>query len=778
MSRTRTGTVLNRIARFPLWAGIREIPNNKVDTLKWVLAIKTNVAAGLTFVMLASLLLPGVPTINVLCLIALAVAYVGFNCSLMLALNRDPSDRAVKVFSELLVPVEVGLSTLSIYFTGGVLTPMFIVYTLGIMMSIILLTPSGVYKIAAFSVLQYCALALLEAYRIIPRWEVEWGGQKLYAEQNFNNYASYLLIVCSTLLATAYMGNRIGRLIDVRNERIKSQVWDLSAVYDVSRMLNNLMDDQEIVRHLANTLAPLNSATFCIISLVGKDGEPEVAATGGLSPAERMKLRAGKYKPLPAVRSLLQKGEPVILDDLEQNREVQEAVVTEKMIRSLYMFPVMAEDKPLGVISLGFERARSLSEEYCELLKTIASQAGVAIQRARLFKDLKRLANEMTTLYDIGLHTGSTLSSGEVINRAAANMEKLMSPDMYYIALYDEETHTISFEFFKEHGQMMPKMKTMLGPDTNSLTGNIIRTRQPLLVRDWLNDGRDLNSIAQKTGSDMLTYLGVPMMFDNRVIGVLSVQSSEPNIYDDDSRRLLEAMATQTAMALENAHLHEVAQIGATMDSLTGVYNHGRFVELVQEAVEESDRKGAQVSLIMLDIDFFKQYNDTYGHMAGDNVLAMVAGAIKGSVREDDAVGRWGGEEFGVLLPNLGTNDAKKIARRIRREVAKLSLVDNRMQAIANPTMSQGISTYPFPSSSSDALIEDADAALYFAKDHGRNQLVISDLGGHQDVSNEQTVTNLAAYSRVDTTTDQLGSKLGLRDATNTTDNLGRHSTH
>jgi two-component system chemotaxis family response regulator WspR len=146
----------------------------------------------------------------------------------------------------------------------------------------------------------------------------------------------------------------------------------------------------------------------------------------------------------------------------------------------------------------------------------------------------------------------------------------------------------------------------------------------------------------------------------------------------------------------------------------------------VYEAVAASDREDSQVSLIMLDIDHFKQYNDRYGHVAGDNVLAMVGALLKQSVRDTDAVGRWGGEEFGVLLRGAGAPQAKKVARTIRRAIAELAPLDGRGSLIQSPTVSQGISTYPFPSAGATHLIEQADAALYHAKEHGRNQLVVA----------------------------------------------------
>ena len=168
------------------------------------------------------------------------------------------------------------------------------------------------------------------------------------------------------------------------------------------------------------------------------------------------------------------------------------------------------------------------------------------------------------------------------------------------------------------------------------------------------------------------------------------------------------------------------------------MYNHGYFIEMVRNAVECSDRDDSQVALIMLDIDHFKKYNDTYGHVAGDNVLKQVATALKSTVRQTDYVGRWGGEEFGVLLSSAGIPEAKKVARLIRRAVAEIPAVDGHGRSIPSPTISQGISAYPFPSASASDLIEEADAALYHAKEHGRNQLVVCESAG---VMKEATMT-------------------------------------
>jgi diguanylate cyclase (GGDEF)-like protein len=430
---------------------------------------------------------------------------------------------------------------------------------------------------------------------------------------------------------------------------------------------------------------------------------------------------------LPEFADLVRRGEPVIVEDIEKHPNFN-AMRIFPSTRSFYVFPIVLEGQVLGAISLSFDKVKPLNPDHAGMLKTITSQVAVAIQRAQLLRDSQRLALEMTTLYDVGLRTGSTLSPSEVLRRTAASIEKLLNPDTYYIALYDPSDKSISFEVFVESGHPMPITRATLAE--GGLTGRIVKTRKPLLVQDWLKDGTQYNALAGNIGIDMLSYLGVPMLVEDRVLGVISVQSTRPAAFTVQDERLLSALAAQTAMAYENARLHERAQEQAHLDSLTEVYNHGYFVELVRRATTLASRDNSQVALIMLDIDFFKSYNDQYGHVAGDNVLKLVAQAIKANVKATDSVGRWGGEEFGVLLPSAGAEEAQRVAARIRKAVLRLTPTDGSGNPIPSPTISQGISAFPDPSVSADSLIEQADAALYHAKFHGRDRLIIFEPGG------------------------------------------------
>jgi diguanylate cyclase (GGDEF)-like protein len=156
---------------------------------------------------------------------------------------------------------------------------------------------------------------------------------------------------------------------------------------------------------------------------------------------------------------------------------------------------------------------------------------------------------------------------------------------------------------------------------------------------------------------------------------------------------------------------------------MTGVYNHGYFLKKLAEQATQSSRTNLPLSLIMLDIDFFKHYNDTHGHLVGDRILKTLCTAIRHHIKQSDAVGRWGGEEFVISLPGATGLQAMQVAERVGQTMASLRVEDREQRTIPVPTVSQGIATYPIEANEIYRLIDLADRRLYVAKVRGRNQI-------------------------------------------------------
>ena len=164
----------------------------------------------------------------------------------------------------------------------------------------------------------------------------------------------------------------------------------------------------------------------------------------------------------------------------------------------------------------------------------------------------------------------------------------------------------------------------------------------------------------------------------------------------------------------------------ATIDGLTELYNHRYFQESLKKQVEISKRYEQPFSLLILDIDFFKKVNDTYGHQAGDAVLKQVAQILKKNARNTDVICRYGGEEMGIILPNTIAQEALNLAKRINSAVEEYNFILDTNKS-GKVTVSVGVATFPENADNAKDLIEFADKGLYYAKEHGRNQVVKMD---------------------------------------------------
>jgi len=213
-----------------------------------------------------------------------------------------------------------------------------------------------------------------------------------------------------------------------------------------------------------------------------------------------------------------------------------------------------------------------------------------------------------------------------------------------------------------------------------------------------------------------------PIKSGGRLIGILALgKKRQGTSYSHEDIEVVHRMASQAGIVIENARLYTQATVRANTDGLTGLYNHRHFHERLEQEIARGSRFGTRFSLIMLDIDLFKPYNDIYGHLAGDKVLQRIGGYIKSSIRSLDMAFRYGGEEFAIILPEAWFDDAYKVAERIRQTI------ESKMSAQAMPlTISLGVASWPADGVMAEEIIACADTALYRAKQTGRNRTCLS----------------------------------------------------
>ena len=216
---------------------------------------------------------------------------------------------------------------------------------------------------------------------------------------------------------------------------------------------------------------------------------------------------------------------------------------------------------------------------------------------------------------------------------------------------------------------------------------------------------------------DLDEFVTVPLKAKDKVIGVLLADNRfNQKPITTDSVRILTMFANQAGLAIENSRLYEKTVVLSNSDSLTGLWNHGYFQYLLGEEIKRSSLVKSYFTLLMIDIDDFKSFNDSYGHQAGDSILRDISRIFKEASRKIDIVARYGGEEFAVILPLTKKEEALILAERIRKAVETNT-------GLKNITISIGVASFPEDGQKKEDLISKADKALYEAKKLGKNRI-------------------------------------------------------
>jgi diguanylate cyclase (GGDEF)-like protein/PAS domain S-box-containing protein len=236
----------------------------------------------------------------------------------------------------------------------------------------------------------------------------------------------------------------------------------------------------------------------------------------------------------------------------------------------------------------------------------------------------------------------------------------------------------------------------------------------------WV-EGAVAGGVCKHTGSSpMAGYACLPMMAQGEIHGILHLRTDLPGPLDASRRKLASAFGEQVALSLANIHLRETLHRQAIHDPLTGLYNRRYLEDALDREMRRATRKGVPVGILMLDLDRFKLYNDTHGHVAGDALLRAFGAYLQGNIRVEDIACRYGGEEFAIILPDVGLEKALERAEHIREGAPGIPvMLDGRRLEAA--TISIGVAALPTHGTSPEAVLRAADAALYAAKAEGRN---------------------------------------------------------
>jgi len=249
----------------------------------------------------------------------------------------------------------------------------------------------------------------------------------------------------------------------------------------------------------------------------------------------------------------------------------------------------------------------------------------------------------------------------------------------------------------------------------------VLKHRKPFIIEDISKDFRFPAGEIEEARGVFLSLIATPLVAENKVTGILRMDSLSESEYSQEDLRLLDIISDLGAVAVQNALLYSKTQELAITDSLTGLSVRRYFLERFRKDLQRVARVKGKLSLIILDVDHFKDYNDRYGHAAGDLILRHISRTIRSMMKEDDIVARYGGEEIVILLFGTGKKEAAANAEAIRKAMEKHPLVLRRQ--MIDITVSIGVSSFPDDAAVEEDLIKAADERLYRAKAGGRNRV-------------------------------------------------------
>jgi diguanylate cyclase (GGDEF)-like protein len=358
-----------------------------------------------------------------------------------------------------------------------------------------------------------------------------------------------------------------------------------------------------------------------------------------------------------------------------------------------------------------------------------SSRLVMAVRNARVFRqnqmEIVAREQELAILDEVGKTILSTLELKKVLHIILEKTKELVPSEAWSLLLVDEESEDLLFSAATgSRAGRLSDFKLKIG---QGIAGWVAREGKPVIVQNVLEDSRFYRKIDEKIDFKTRSVLCVPLESRDRILGVLEViNKMGDGLFTDRDLEMVTKLAGFAAIAIDNARLYHQTRMMALTDELTKLYNARFFNQFLDGEIRRCQRYESRVSLVFLDLDYFKQINDKYGHLVGSQVLIETAQVLKEGLREVDVVARYGGDEFLVILPETNIEEAGQVAERIRQAVESHRFQEEQGLDI-KLTASFGVSCYPDHAKSKDELIRRADRAMYRVKRMNRNGVWVAD---------------------------------------------------
>src|SRR6267143_1855110 len=491
----------------------------------------------------------------------------------------------------------------------------------------------------------------------------------------------------------------------------------------IGQAISSRLDQDEILRALQQELGQIfDTSNFYIAFEDGDDIRFELEVVDGeFQPKRSRKANTG------LTEYVIRAGQPLLIrSDLEKARERLGAIyIAGKPAKCFCAAPISFGGKPAGVMAaMSTEREFVFEQRELEVMQIAAGQVSVAVENARLFTEEQRRARQFAFLNNISKTAISSEDSEQMLADIVGHIQKNFSFDHIGIGILDYVTKEI--EIKAEAGITAQALGKSI-PLGGGILGRVARTGEAALVQTT-GDGH-LQGVLPGARS----VLCIPIAYGESLLGVLNVESQKEDAFTPQDRLIMNTLADLLATALHNAFVFQKLQQQSITDGLTGIKTRRFFFEALSSEWKRASRSGRPFSVVLIDLDKFKEVNDTLGHFEGDLVLARVGRLLEQKCRQSNVVARYGGDEFVILMPETGVEQAQALAERLR-----LWLATDPMLEEHQITGSFGVASFPVHAFTAEDIIRVADAGMYISKHAGGNQVRSAELLGEGENSGVQ----------------------------------------
>ncbi|MCQ3937616.1 MAG: hypothetical protein DPW18_11300 [Chloroflexi bacterium] len=497
----------------------------------------------------------------------------------------------------------------------------------------------------------------------------------------------------------------------LKAERRRSQ--QLALLEEIGRNIADSFDEEEILQRAIDAIVHQFGYAIAAISVLKDEGMLEVAAISGTQdygykPGFRQRIGEGIIGYTAAAQTTYVSGN-VSTDPYYFS--------TQKNSGSAICTPIFNQEKLYGVLYVESLEPNAFDQVDIKTLETLASQVSASLQRAALHTETQENLRILATLQNISKTISSSLDTEIIAEKVVHGLREAFGYTHVSIYLLEDDYLILTSEVGYPAELKIDRIHISQG-----VSGRAIRTKTAQFIEDTAGE-----DVFLKADYDIISEICVPLLKEDTVLGILNVEANNIRKLTRMDVDLLTAIAGPIAVAVDNARLHAQIKKLATTDAVTGLSNRHVFEQALSMEIERAQRMGSSVSLVIFDIDSFKEYNDRFGHPAGDMRLKAMGDIIKNCLRKYDLAARYGGDEFAIILSNATVNDALMFAKRLLQAAqAGASEIVLEGSGVPGYTLSMGVAAFPQDAQTQAELLIAADNAALRAKQLGKNRIQLA----------------------------------------------------